>query len=62
MTWHVQFRQDGTDPIVRLPSPDQAIEVAYRLLDDGWDAYCVGTGPVTDSITKEQIARIYDQW
>jgi hypothetical protein len=62
MPWHVQYRKDATDHIERYPSPERAIEAACRLFDDGCDVYGVGTGPLTDSIEKEQIARIYAMW
>ena len=62
MTWHVQYRNDTVDHIVRYPNPEQAIEAACRLIDDGCDVYGIGTGPLTDSITKDQIARIYALW
>jgi hypothetical protein len=62
MTWHVQYRKDATDRIERHPSPERAIEAACRLIDDGYDVYSVGTGPLTDSIEREQIARIYAMW
>ena len=62
MTWHVQYHKDATDCIARYPSPERAIEAACRLIDDGCDVYGVGTGPLTDSIEKEQIARIYAMW
>jgi hypothetical protein len=62
MTWHVQYRRDATDHIVRYPSPERAIEAACRFIDDGCDVSSVGTGPLTDSIEKEQIARIYAMW
>jgi hypothetical protein len=62
MPWHVQYRKDATDHIERYPSPERAIEAACRLIDDGRDVYGVGTGPLTDSIEKEQIARIYAMW
>jgi len=62
MTWHVQYRQRTTDHIVRHPSPEEAIEAACRLIDDGCDVYGIGTGALTDSIKRDQIARIYDQW
>jgi hypothetical protein len=62
MSWHVQYRKDATDHIERYPSPERAIEAACRLIDDGCDVYGVGTGPLTDSIEKEQIARIYAMW
>jgi hypothetical protein len=62
MPWHVQYRKDATDHIERHPSPERAIEAACRLIDDGCDVYGVGTGPLTDTIDKEQIARIYKMW
>jgi hypothetical protein len=43
-------------------SPEQALEAACRLIDDGCDVYGVGTGPLTDSIDREEIARIYAMW
>ena len=62
MTWHVQYRKDGASHLARHPSPEEAIEAACRLIDDGCDVYGVGTGPLTDSIDREQIARIYAMW
>jgi hypothetical protein len=62
MTWHVQYRKDTIDHIVRLSSPERAIEAACRLTDDGYDVYGVGTGPLTDSIGKTEFARIYAMW
>ena len=62
MTWHVQYRKETVDHIVRHPSPEQAIEAACHLIDDGCDVYGIGTGPLTDSIAKDQIARIYALW
>ena len=62
MAWHVQYRQDGSDRIARLPSPEAAIEVACHLIDDGYDVFGIGTGPLVDSIERDQIARIYACW
>jgi hypothetical protein len=62
MTWHVQFRNDGVDHVVMHPTPEEAIEAACRLMDDGCDVYGVRTGPLTDSIAREDIARIYAFW
>jgi hypothetical protein len=62
MTWHVQYRKDAADHIERHSSPERAIEAACRLIDDGYDVYGVGTGPLTDSIERDQIARIYAMW
>jgi hypothetical protein len=62
MEWHVQYRKDAVDYIARRASPEEAIETACRLIDDGYDVYGIGTGPLTDSIARDQIARIYDLW
>ena len=57
MTWHVQYRQDTEDCIVRYPSPELAIEAACRLIDAGCDVYGIGTGPLTDSIDRPPAGR-----
>lgn len=62
MTWHVQYRQDTAHEIAQYPSPEQAIEAACKLMDAGCDVYGIGTGPLTDSIDRDQIARIYASW
>jgi hypothetical protein len=62
MVWHVQYRKDGTDRLARHPSPESAIEFACGLIDDGREVFGIGTGPLTDSIGKAQIDRIYALW
>ena len=62
MEWHVQFRRDAVDHIDWHPNPEDAIEAACVLIDDGCDVYGLGTGPLTDSIDEDQIARIYALW
>jgi hypothetical protein len=62
MTWHVQYQKHAVDHIARYPSPELAIEAGCRLIDDGCDVYGIGTGPLTDSIARDQIARIYELW
>jgi hypothetical protein len=62
MTWHVQYRQGAMDMVAMHPSPELAIEAACQLIDGGCDVYGIGTGPLTDSIARDQIARIYDIW
>jgi len=44
------------------PSPERAIEAACGLIDDGCDVYGIGTGPLSDSIAREEIAGIYRFW
>jgi hypothetical protein len=62
MDWHVQYRRDGEGRIERQDTPERAIEFACRLIDDGYNVFGIGTGPLTDSIGKEEIAGIYAIW
>jgi hypothetical protein len=62
MNWHVQYREDGADRLVRHPSPESAIEAACHLIDNGCVVFGIGTGPLSDSIGKAQIDRIYAFW
>ena len=62
MTWHLQYRNDTGDHIEKHPSPEQAIDAACHLLDAGFDVYGIGTGPLTDSIGRDEIAKIYAIW
>jgi hypothetical protein len=52
MMRHVQYRKDAISHVARHQSPEQAIEAACRLIDDGCDVYGIGTGPLTDSINR----------
>ena len=62
MIWHVQYRIESADHVERHPSPEQAIEAACRLIEEGCDVYGIGTGPMTETIGKDEIARIYAMW
>jgi hypothetical protein len=62
MTWHVQYRRDAIEHVIQHTTPERAIEAACRLIDDGNDVFGIGTGPLTDSIGRGEIARIYDIW
>jgi hypothetical protein len=64
MAWRVQYREGGTDHLVKYPTPEEAIESACRLIDRGCDVYGVGmsTGSLTTSISRDEIARIYAFW
>jgi hypothetical protein len=63
MTWHVQFtRPGGVAEIVRFPNPEEAIEAACQLMDNACDVFGIGTGPLSDSIDRNQIGRIYAMW
>lgn len=62
MTWHVQYRQDDTDYLVRFPTPEAAIAAACHLIDEDCDVYGIGTATLDDSITREEVARIYALW
>jgi hypothetical protein len=62
MTWHVQYQQDGTDRLARYPTPEEAIESACRLIDEGCDVSRMGTDEFANSIGRDEIARIYAFW
>ncbi len=62
MMWFVQYNKSGTDHLVRMRTPEQAIKTACELLDDHCDVFGIGTGPLTNSIGKDQIALIYNMW
>ena len=62
MNWHVQYRQGGDSHVVRFESPEGAIEAACRLMDTGSDVFGIGTGPLTDSIGRDEIVRIHAMW
>jgi hypothetical protein len=62
MPWFVRYKDSAADLIVRMRTPEQAIETACRLLDAGFDVYAIGTGPLTDSIERDQIDLIFEMW
>ena len=62
MTWHVQYLSGTVPRVARFASPELAIEGACGFIDAGDDVYGIGTGPLKDSIGKEQIAKIYALW
>ena len=60
--WHVQYRKDEAEHIRWFSTPEEAIDAACGLIDDGGDVYGIGSGSLDDSITKDQISRIYAIW
>jgi hypothetical protein len=62
MDWHVQHRAGAIEHVDLHPSPEAAIEAACHLIDAGHDVHGIGTGPLTDSIGADEIARIYALW
>jgi hypothetical protein len=62
MTWHVQYRLDGAECVVRRSTPEEAIEAACMLIDKGHDVFGIGTGDLSDSIEGDEITRIYAMW
>ncbi len=59
MEWHVQYRDDAMDLVSRYHTPELAIKAACDLIDGGWDVHAIGTGPLTNSIEKDEIIRIH---
>ena len=43
-------------------STEKTIEAACRLIDDGYDVFGIGTGPLTASIGGDDIAVISAMW
>ena len=62
MSWHIQYRDDTKDYIVWHASAALAIEAACCLMDDGYDVYGIGTGPLADAIGPVEIALICATW
>jgi hypothetical protein len=62
MTWHVQYIRHNVDQVDTHPTPEAAIEAACRLINDGYDVFGIGTGPLSDSIDRAHIARIFGMW
>ncbi|MDI9849929.1 hypothetical protein QM467_17960 [Rhodoblastus sp. 17X3] len=62
MDWHVQYRKSGAHHIVRHRTPEEAIKDACSLIDGGYDVFGIGAWPLTDSIEKGEIAKIYALW
>ena len=60
--WHVQYRKSETEHIGWFATPEDALEAACTLIDDGFDVYGVGTGSLDDTISRDHIARIYTLW
>jgi hypothetical protein len=61
--WFVRYKAgpDG-DQIERVETPEEAIERACRLLDDGHEVAGIGMGLAADPVETDQIARIYQMW
>jgi hypothetical protein len=60
--WFVQYIKSGMSQLVRMETPEQAIETACALLDEGCEVSGLGMGPLANSIDQDQIARIYEIW
>ena len=60
--WHVQYRKDKSENVGWFATPEAAIEKACGLIDDGCDVYGIGSGPLGDSISTDQIIKIYALW
>jgi hypothetical protein len=48
--------------LLRMETPEEAIEAACTLLDEGGEVSGLGMGPLANSIDQDQIARIYEIW
>jgi hypothetical protein len=62
MTWFVRYRDHSGDHLENFATPEEAIEAACQLIHRGVDVYGIGTGSLADSIDKERINRLYENW
>ena len=60
--WHVRYRKNEAEHTGWFATPEEAIEDACGLIDDGCDVYGIGFGSLDDSIAADQIARVYTLW
>jgi hypothetical protein len=60
--WHIRYRKKEAEQIRWFATPEEAIETACGLTDNGCEVFEIGLGSLDNSISKEQIARIYDIW
>ncbi len=62
MSWHVQYMIPSGETVEFFATPEKAIEAACMLIDSGLEVFGIGTGPLSDSISKTEIAKIYNLW
>ena len=60
--WRVQYRKDEAEHFRLFLTPEEAIDAACVLIDNGGDVYGIGSGSLDNLITKDQISRIYAIW
>ena len=53
--WHVRYRKSEAEHIGWFATPEQAIETACGLIDEGCDVYGIGSESLDDYIAKEQV-------
>jgi hypothetical protein len=58
----VRYRRGSETLVIWRPCKETALEVACSLISQGFDVSGVGTGPLTHTIDKDEIARIYTLW
>jgi hypothetical protein len=62
MNWHVQYIRGERHHVAQHTTPEHAIEAACGLIDEGCDVYGIGTGPLCDSIARDEIVKIHRFW
>jgi hypothetical protein len=56
------IKRTGRLHVVRHPTLEEAIEDTCKLIDGGYEVVGLGTGSLSNSITKDDIAKISDLW
>jgi CheY-like chemotaxis protein len=62
MIWHIQYRDGPNDYMASHSKPERAIEAACLLIDHGCEVYGIVTEPFTETVGRDEIARIHAIW
>lgn len=62
LAWHVQYRIGGAQQVDWYSRPEEVIEAACRLIDEGRDVSGIGADSPDDALERDQVARIYALW
>jgi hypothetical protein len=61
--WFVRYnRQSDLDEIEEMDTPEQAVEIACLLVDEGCTVSGIGWGSLTVTVGKSEIAHLFAHW
>jgi hypothetical protein len=59
MDWHAQYRRGRAYQVDWFDTREVAIEAACRFLDGGHEVFAIRTETLSDTIGKDDVARIH---